>query len=668
VLGSGLSALLISAVRLIPCAIGIMESNRIVQNYYTLHDRLFLWVRLLVPEIVTGFEVNPLTSANTNIVFQSIDMPSNPQNTFFVYFGVLPAVFLLLNFMIPSKGPHRFWKIYSLAALAIALLFQPVWGFLSILFFPLVHYSYHVIILPLGLCMLFGYTGIYLEKEKFNLPHLREGLIGALLLAQALMAVIITYMLPSLTWGTRIVFVGTIVWVGAYRFIYRKTPRLARRYLSWSALFFEALLLVVLFVLTTIIMIKPIPRREDIYQNIMIPALFLLSIGLLSVRVYMDFFRNSLRRWGRLVRWFLSLAVIAVVAWVLICSSWFSQFINNNEALRNYFVDFTIGQLRFWLVLGIGGMLFVLFRIRVLSAEKMIKFFILLTIVDLFIFNAHFDSVVAPSPYNRAFYPSASPYRDVDEHLKTNLDLVNYRANHLEEAGLFANKNVMFKVPSYTGIIGYMPKRFSQLVKSFGYPPTTVLIYPKDSTDDDRFLDISAVRYDFTENHGVVERPGALSRLSLLYVYRVIDDDQSLLKELHNPSFNPRQEILLSKPPQEMAPLLRGRSVEMVPIEKASSDSLQTRLNVTAPAWLLLSESFHPGWKAYIDGHEAPIHLANYNFMACFIAPGEHRVRFEFKPVSFNFSLNMSFWGLGIFAGILLAGGAFGYRKKIMTP
>ena len=81
-----------------------------------------------------------------------------------------------------------------------------------------------------------------------------------------------------------------------------------------------------------------------------------------------------------------------------------------------------------------------------------------------------------------------------------------------------------------------------------------------------------------------------------------------------------------------------------------------------------LSESFHPGWKAYIDGHEAPIHLANYNFMACFIAPGEHRVRFEFKPASFNFSLNMSFWGLGIFAGILLAGGAFGYRKKIMTP
>ncbi len=666
VLGSFVNALLISAVRLIPCAIGIMESNRIVQNYYTLHDRLFLWIRLLVPEIVTGFDLNPLTSPNTNIIFRSIDMPSNPQNTFFVYFGVLPAVFLLLNFMIPSKGAHKFWKIYSLTVLAIALLFQPVWGFLSILFFPLVHYSYHVIMLPLGLCMLFGYTGIYLEKEKFNLRHLRDGLVGALLLAQALMAVIITYMLPSLTWGTRIIFVGMIVWVGVYRFIPRRTPRLAHRYLRVSVLFFETSFFIVLFVLTTIIMIKPIPRREDIYQNIMVPALFLLAIGLLSGRVYMNFFRNSLLSWGRLVRWFVSLTVIVIVTWVLISSVWFHQFLNNNEALRNYFVDFAIGQLRFWLVLGMGGILFVLFRIRVLSAGKMIKFFILLTIVDLFIFNAHFDSVVAPSPYNRAFYPSAAPYREMDEHLKANLDLVNYRANHLEEAGLFANKNVMFKVPSYTGIIGYMPKRFSELVKSFGYPPTTVLIYPKDSTDDDRFLDISAVRYDFTESHGVVERPNALSRLSLHYAYRVIENDPSLLKELHNPFFNPRQEILLSQPPAERGfPLLRNRIYEMVPIQEASNDLIKTQLNVTAPAWLLFSESFHPGWKAYIDEHEVPIHLANYNFMACFVSPGEHRVRFEFKPASFYFSLNMSLVGLGIFASVLLAGIAFRYRKRI---
>lgn len=667
VLGAVASALLISAVRLIPCAIGIMESNRIVHNYYTLHDRLFLWIRLLVPEIVSGFDLNPLTSPHTNIIFQSIDMPSNPQNTFFVYFGVLPALLLLLNFLTPTKGAHRFWKIYALITLAIALLFQPVWGILSILFFPLVHYSYHIIILPLGLCMLFGYTGMSLEKQKFSLRKVAPNFIGILLLAQALMAIIITYMLPQLTVYTRMIFMGMILWYGVYRFLHRRMPRLGHRYLSGSVLFWEGLLFVVLFLLMTIVMIKPIPRKEDITQNIMVPALFLLSIGLLSIRVYMNFFRNALWRWERGIRWCISVTAIAVVAWGLISSTGFRQLINNHEALRNYFVDFTIGQLRFWLVLGSALSLFILFRIRVLSAEKMIKFFIMLTILDLFIFNAHFDSVVAPAPHNRAFYPSSVPYREMDDYGRANLDLVNYRCNHLEEAGLFANKNLIFEVPSYTGIIGYMPKRFSELVKSFGYPPTTVLIYPKDSTDDDRFLDLSAVRYDFTEKEGVVERPNALSRLSLLYAHRVIEDDGRLLKELHSPSFNPQQEILLSQPPFEEAPLLRVRDAQMVPIEKASNDFIETQLKVTAPAWLLFSESFHPGWKATIDGREAPVYLANYNFMACFVPSGEHRVHFEFKPAGFYYSGKISLAGLGIFGGVLLFGLVLRYRKRVMV-
>ena len=67
-----LTGLLISAVRIIPCVIGVMDSNRVVENFYTLHDRFFLFIRLFLPEIVGWLgakSFNALTSPNLNLIF-----------------------------------------------------------------------------------------------------------------------------------------------------------------------------------------------------------------------------------------------------------------------------------------------------------------------------------------------------------------------------------------------------------------------------------------------------------------------------------------------------------------------------------------------------------------------------------------------------------------------
>ncbi|KKR10968.1 MAG: hypothetical protein UT40_C0042G0002 [Candidatus Woesebacteria bacterium GW2011_GWA1_39_21b] len=59
-------------------------------------------------------------------------------------------------------------------------------------------------------------------------------------------------------------------------------------------------------------------------------------------------------------------------------------------------------------------------------------------------------------------------------------------------------------------------------------------------------------------------------------------------------------------------------------------------------SFLFLSETFYPGWKAYVDGQEEKIFRANYIFQSIFIPKGEHNIRFIYQPVSFKIGLVLS--------------------------
>ena len=65
---------------------------------------------------------------------------------------------------------------------------------------------------------------------------------------------------------------------------------------------------------------------------------------------------------------------------------------------------------------------------------------------------------------------------------------------------------------------------------------------------------------------------------------------------------------------------------------------------VTEPAWLILNDSYFPGWKAYVrpqgsaeaDEQQIPITRVNGNFRGVELEPGEWTVRFRYSPASFQ--------------------------------
>jgi uncharacterized membrane protein YfhO len=86
---------------------------------------------------------------------------------------------------------------------------------------------------------------------------------------------------------------------------------------------------------------------------------------------------------------------------------------------------------------------------------------------------------------------------------------------------------------------------------------------------------------------------------------------------------------------------------------------LEVETTANAPAFLVTSDVFYPGWRATIDGAPAELFQTDYAFRGLPVPAGTHAVRFEFSPRSF-------YQGVFISAASLLLLGAcvFWLKRK----
>jgi hypothetical protein len=71
------------------------------------------------------------------------------------------------------------------------------------------------------------------------------------------------------------------------------------------------------------------------------------------------------------------------------------------------------------------------------------------------------------------------------------------------------------------------------------------------------------------------------------------------------------------------------------------------------PAYLVLADTFDPGWTATLDGRPVPIRPAWVTFRAVFLPGGRHTVVFRYRPAGFTVGLVVSLIGL-VVAGALV--------------
>jgi len=75
------------------------------------------------------------------------------------------------------------------------------------------------------------------------------------------------------------------------------------------------------------------------------------------------------------------------------------------------------------------------------------------------------------------------------------------------------------------------------------------------------------------------------------------------------------------------------------------SDKLTIQVTTPEEGWLVLSDTWYPGWHAWIDDQSAEIHQADFLFRAVKVPAGQHTIRMAYQPFSFwlGFGLSLLF-------------------------
>lgn len=135
---------------------------------------------------------------------------------------------------------------------------------------------------------------------------------------------------------------------------------------------------------------------------------------------------------------------------------------------------------------------------------------------------------------------------------------------------------------------------------------------------------------------------------------RVIEDEETRLAALLDPAFDPRAEVLLTRSPSAALPRSDQEQAGLPQAEPSVSrpgpDQVVIQVEMAQPGYLVLIDSYYPGWQATADGQTAEILTADHAFRAVALEAGEHMVVLKYRPLSFRAGA----WISGA-AGLLLA-------------
>ena len=155
----------------------------------------------------------------------------------------------------------------------------------------------------------------------------------------------------------------------------------------------------------------------------------------------------------------------------------------------------------------------------------------------------------------------------------------------------------------------------------------------------------------------VYEHPPALPRAFVMRQAVAVGGGEDAHSYLREGDFDPTNLLVLET--DEPLPALSsdmqtgspdGQEDDKLLITSYTPSSIEIQADLAGDGFLVLLDSYYPGWLAYADGQRVPIMRAYYFARAIYLEGGPHRVRFVYRPISFYGGLALTLLGLAIIA------------------
>lgn len=147
-----------------------------------------------------------------------------------------------------------------------------------------------------------------------------------------------------------------------------------------------------------------------------------------------------------------------------------------------------------------------------------------------------------------------------------------------------------------------------------------------------------------------------LPRAFLVWKARRCVDEASGLRLIWADMVDFSEEVLIAAcDAPAVGPRGGGSSVQMV---EYGAERVVIRAVTDSAAYLVLTDTWFPGWRARVNGIDQAVWRANHAFRAVWLPPGAHAVEFRYRPLSFQWGL-----GLSVLAACVAAGLCLGSRR-----
>ena len=262
----------------------------------------------------------------------------------------------------------------------------------------------------------------------------------------------------------------------------------------------------------------------------------------------------------------------------------------------------------------------------------------------------------------REFYPVPPVLRHLADATARDLGRVWLTTGGTIQTGNITALLGLFDAGGYDGMT---PRRIEQLVDprgSVGWSasdPINVTLRPSSPLFDLVGIRLVLVRPDSPApaEHCTLDYEGAdgrvyrndraLPRAFVVFRVRACVDDASGLQLIHSGAIDFRDEAILAE--CDAAPVAgSGGRVRTAAVRHYTSDRVVIETVTDAPGYLVLTDTWYPGWYATVDGVAQAIRRANHALRAVWLPAGHHTVEFRYSPRSVRIGLGISLAALAL--------------------
>lgn len=260
--------------------------------------------------------------------------------------------------------------------------------------------------------------------------------------------------------------------------------------------------------------------------------------------------------------------------------------------------------------------------------------------------------------------------------------------NHPEILAFLQNDDSFYRV-DYTraASIATSSGRWNPLTGFFyGYPQWDGMIYnPFDLQNyvdykqlmgfGNQFYDLSSVKYLVAEENeelpenwqlqldppsslALYENKNFMPRAFMVYAALVEPNQEQALKMIREQQYDPSEIVMLAAG-EPFTGVLGNSQVDIVDMD---NNSLALTVETDEPGYLVVSDTYYPGWQVFVNGQEQEIMRANYAFRAVFLDASQSKILFQYesKPIVWGSVISLITWMLVILTVV----GIWWWRKK----